>query len=418
MALKYAVEALIYYVSAAHVLTPLGFINPLIKDRTAPVDHNMLAIGLLVAWALPFLWVGFAMSMRRAVDAGISPLFALFFFFPVLNLAFMVVMAALASSTSEPSPKVESTVSALRATLKSVSVTTLATMVLVVLNVYVLEGYGTALFFGVPIVMGLLSGYLFNYGQTRSAGATVGVGALTGVLTFAAIFAFALEGAICVLMAAIPTLTMILPSAIVGRILAVNQRSVAPIAVLALVLPLVAWTETNNALPLREVVSVVEIDAPPEVVFENVVRFPDLPEATSVWFRAGVAHPLRARIEGTGVGAIRYCEFSTGPFIEPITAWDAPRRLAFDVTSQPPAMQELTPYGHIDAPHLDGYLNSRRGEFRLTRLEGNRTRLEGSTWYELDVHPNWYWALWSDAFIHKIHLEVLNHIRTLSERAN
>lgn len=418
MALKYAVEAAMYYVASKQVLTPFGFVNPLIKDRTSAISNNYVVMVLLIVWALPFLWIGIAMSIRRAVDAGISPLHAFFFFFPYVNLAFMLVMATLTSKSTGPTPRETESVNALRATVLSVSITSGATLLLVVLNVYVLKGYGTALFFGVPIVMGLLSGYLFNYKAERSLTSTLFVGVLTGLVSFGSIFLFAMEGAICIFMAAIPTFVMILPSAVVGRVLAVNQRSLAPIAVLALALPLVAWTETNNRLPLREVMSAVEIDAPPEVVFENVVRFPELPASDSMWFRAGVAHPLRARIEGSGVGAIRYCEFTTGPFVEPITAWEAPRRLAFDVTSQPPAMNELTPYGHINAPHLDGYLNSRRGEFRLTRLPGNRTRLEGSTWYELDVHPNWYWAMWSDAFIHKIHLEVLNHIRTISERAS
>ena len=38
--------------------------------------------------------------------------------------------------------------------------------------------------------------------------------------------------------------------------------------------------------------------------------------------RAGLAYPMRARIEGSGPGAVRYCEFSTGPFVEPIVTWD------------------------------------------------------------------------------------------------
>ena len=55
-------------------------------------------------------------------------------------------------------------------------------------------------------------------------------------------------------------------------------------------------------------------------------------------------------------GAIRYCEFSTGAFVEPITAWDAPRRLAFSVAQNPPPMRELSPWGAIDAPHLAHFL--------------------------------------------------------------
>ena len=48
-------------------------------------------------------------------------------------------------------------------------------------------------------------------------------------------------------------------------------------------------------------------------------------------FKTGLAYPLRARLVGAGVGAVRHCEFTTGAFVEPITVWDAPHRLAFDV---------------------------------------------------------------------------------------
>jgi hypothetical protein len=118
---------------------------------------------------------------------------------------------------------------------------------------------------------------------------------------------------------------------------------------------------------------------------------------------------------GQGPGAVRRCEFSTGAFVEPITAWDAPRRLAFDVASQPPAMAELSPYRGVLAPHLDGYLRVRRGEFRLIPIELGRTRLEGRTFYELRVFPAGYWTLWSDGVIHAIHARVLRHIRTMAE---
>ena len=43
-----------------------------------------------------------------------------------------------------------------------------------------------------------------------------------------------------------------------------------------------------------------------------------------------------------------------------LTAWDEPRRLAFDVTSQPDPMVELTPWRHVHPPHLhDQSLRSR-----------------------------------------------------------
>lgn len=118
---------------------------------------------------------------------------------------------------------------------------------------------------------------------------------------------------------------------------------------------------------------------------------------------------------GRGFGAIRRCRFSTGDFVEPITVWDARRRLAFSVSAQPPPMKELSPWGDVQPPHLDGFLRSRRGEFRVERLPGGRTRLVGTTWYENRMWPAAYWRGWSDALIHRIHTRVLRHVARLSE---
>jgi hypothetical protein len=132
-------------------------------------------------------------------------------------------------------------------------------------------------------------------------------------------------------------------------------------------------------------------------------------------FRLGVAYPQRARIAGHGVGAIRRCEFSTGAFVEPITHWDEPRVLSFGVESQPEPMREWSPYRHVWAPHLQGGFAAVRGEFRLVPLPGGRTRLEGSTWYTLDIHPRFYWRVWADTFVETIHGRVLEQIRREAE---
>ena len=124
---------------------------------------------------------------------------------------------------------------------------------------------------------------------------------------------------------------------------------------------------------------------------------------------------MRAVIDGEGVGALRRCEFSTGAFVEPITVWDAPRRLSFDVTDQPDPMRELSPYRALRPPHLDSAFRARRGEFRLAALPGGRTRLEGSTWYTLELAPGVYWRLWADVLVHAIHDRVLAHVKRLAE---
>jgi hypothetical protein len=82
-------------------------------------------------------------------------------------------------------------------------------------------------------------------------------------------------------------------------------------------------------------------------------------------------------------------------------------------------LRELSPYPGLAPPHLDGYLRPVRGEFRLIPEPGGRTRLEGSTWYEIRIEPESYWSPIADALIAGIHRRVLEHIRaTATSRQN
>jgi hypothetical protein len=184
-----------------------------------------------------------------------------------------------------------------------------------------------------------------------------------------------------------------------------------------LLVPVSLLWDTTARPAVFEVKTAIEIAASPEQVWTQVIAFPALPEPHEWYFRAGLAYPQRARIEGMGIGAVRYCEFSTGPFVEPIEVWDEPRLLRFRVTDNPPPLREWSPFGELNPKHLHGYLVSKRGQFRLTRLANNHTLLEGTTWYQHGLWPAQYWRWWSDAIIHRIHLRVLNHIRALAEHA-
>ena len=201
--------------------------------------------------------------------------------------------------------------------------------------------------------------------------------------------------------------------------MALHDNTVTTGTMLAmLTLPMSAVLDANRSLPatnLREVQSSIEIAASVEDVWQQVIAFPAIPEPTDLVFRMGIAYPKHAEIRGTGVGAIRYCVFSTGAFIEPITHWEPARRLAFDVTSSPPPLSEWSPFANVTPPHLDGYFASRRGEFRLIPLPNGHTRLEGSTWYDMKLYPEGYWSLYGDRLIAKIHGRVLQHINRVTE---
>lgn len=140
-----------------------------------------------------------------------------------------------------------------------------------------------------------------------------------------------------------------------------------------------------------------------------------MPEPDEFFFRLGIAYPTSATISGIGPGAERRCHFSTGDFVEPIEVWDEPHLLKFAVTENPPPMKELTIFDGVAPPHLHGFMNSQAGQFRLIALDDGSTLLEGTTWYRNDMAPIPYWQLWSDAILHRIHMRVLRHIKTLAE---
>jgi hypothetical protein len=285
-------------------------------------------------------------------------------------------------------------------------------LAILLIAVFGLESYGLALFMGAPFVVGLATAFLLRRRYPATVRETMEVVTMTIVLLAGSTFLVGFEGAGCLVMAAPLALVIALMGGLVGRFLAASGESASHGALLIAILFPGAASLEGGSRPslLREVTSSVVIDAHPDVVWNHVVAFSPIPEPKSILFRFGIAYPTHAEIRGSGVGAIRYCYFSTGAFVEPITAWEPGRKLSFDVIENPRPLAEFTLW-NVAPPHLDGYLVSKAGEFRLIELADGRTRLEGSTWYEQRLRPEGYWTVFSDFIIGRIHARVLDHIK-------
>lgn len=437
MAFKYAVESAIVRRVTGSTWTLGEYFNPFFSGRAEALAGAPDALTwFLFAWSLPFVWIGVSMTFRRAIDAGLTPWTAVTFFLPGLNYVVMFLLAVRPSregahaakslpealGRAAPALSVDrdiDLVATVRRIFAAAALSTLCALAMVGLSVYALRAYNAALFAGAPFVMGAVGAYWFNRQQLHSFGANVQLG-FTSLLFFGgAMVLFALEGIVCLGMAAPLAAVLLVPGAVLGRtIAAIGGTPPSHAALSLLALPAMAGLEELAAPTMRgATVTAIEVEAPPEVVWEHVVAFPRLPEPSRLPFLLGVAHPVGARIEGRGVGAVRRCEFSTGAFVEPITAWEPPHRLAFDVVEQPPPMRELSIWANVDAPHLHDTVRCLRGEFRLVRLPGGRTRLEGATWYELDLRPHLYWKVPTDLLLHAIHRRVLEHVKRQAEDA-
>jgi hypothetical protein len=451
--IKFRIDTAVAYIGYGRDWTPWDYLisgSTLTTLLRVPEDRSFFL--MLFALSLPFVVIGIGLTYARLQSVGLHPLLVLLFFLPVLNLIliFMLVILkprpvvpapvpsvdvpfavpasnseqpVLAYGTDRPAesafrelfPKSKTSSLAMASTLSAGSA-----LVMTWLGVDVFQNYGWGIFVALPFLCGLIAAVLHGVGQPRSLKQCLGAAALAPTILGAGVFIVGVDGAGCVIMA----LPIIIPMSLLGGVIGYHlQRGplrgggTQPLVLLLIAfMPIFLGAEhiANPPAPVFKVVTSVDIDTPPDRVWRHVVAFSRIDPPTEWVFRLGVAYPIEARIEGEGVGATRHCIFSTGEFTEPITAWNANQLLKFDVSSNPPAMREVSLWD-IHPPHVRDFLISHGGQFRLIPLAGNRTQLEGTTWYEHNLWPAGYWRLWSDYLIHKIHSRVLEHVKEVTE---
>lgn len=282
--------------------------------------------------------------------------------------------------------------------------------------------YGFAAFVVLPCVLGLSRALLSKWINPDKKESYIAAMLFPYALIYFGLFITATEGLICLLMAFPFSWTLSYLGWHLGLRLDKHITSLRATSLIILLAHLgiagVYLVEYRHPLTphLRPVTTQIAINAPPEDVWHQVITFSSLEEPDELLFKLGIAYPTHATIEGTGEGAIRRCEFSTGTFVEPITIWDEPKLLRFSVTENPVPMKELSIYENISPPHLHNTFYSEQGEFRLERQDDGSTILYGTTWYRQHIWPAFYWQQWSDYVIHKIHYRVLDHIKHTSEK--
>ena len=382
---------------------------------------------LLALLSIPFILMGVFLCLKRLHDAGLKQYLVFLFFIPLINIFFFGMLAVLPSKktleTVEEKPHLLGEVipkSKIGGALFACGISVLLALVFTLVSVDIMQEYGWGLFIAVPFFIGFSSVLIYAYHHHPvSFGASVSIG-ISGVAFFGLLLmALAMEGLICILMA-FPIAIVI---SFIGSLVAYSIQSIElknafrlySLNVLFITATFITENSVNTVPEIYELKTSVVIQSPPDKVWKNLVAFNEMAPPTELLFKAGIAYPQNAKIFGHGKGAIRHCNFTTGSFIEPITTWDEPRLLQFDVWQQPVPLTELSFYKHVNAPHLENFFSSVKGQFLLTETKDHQTLLSGTTWYKNKMWPAPYWKLWSDAILHKIHLRVLNHIKKTTE---
>jgi uncharacterized membrane protein YhaH (DUF805 family) len=375
-----------------------------------------LAYFLIAAWALA------ALAFRRTVDANVSEWIATCAIAPVVQIPTILFLCVMPSRVAPDRPPITDNVAAPGPAWAAAAQGVVAGMGLmlfaVAVGTLVFGTYGYGVFLLTPFIVGATTGYFANRkgdaGESRTWMMVAGATALGSI----ALVIAALEGLICIIMAAPLGLGAAWVGGLLGRSIALYSRRppAQTLSCLAL-LPLVFAIE--SLLPPTasfETAQTITVKAPADVVWRSIVQMESIDEPLARPFRLGVAYPLGGEIIGEGVGALRRGEFSTGTAIERVTEWVPNRKLAFVVVKDVPAMRELSPYEHVHAPHVIGYFRTTSTSFELFQRSDGHTDILERTSHELRLDPVHYWLPMARLVVHENNARVLAHIRRHSER--
>lgn len=380
-----------------------------------------LTLILALGWLLIVAWGLAALAFQRAADADITGWIAAFAVAPVVQLPVILVLSVMPSRAADrdASLPIDVGVPDIATAAQGLAAGVALTVFAVAVGALLFGSYGFGIFVVSPFIIGATTGYFANrktdVGASRTAKLVAGAILLGGV----ALVMAALEGIICIFMAAPLAVGTALVGGLLGRAIAVHSRRPPQHALSSLaLLPLVFAAESLVPSTIHfDTRSTIQINAPPEAVWKLLVRTDLSEEPVALPFRFGVAYPVRGEVLGEGIGAIRLGEFSTGTVLERVTQWIPNRKLAFIMLDEVPAMRELSPYAHVHAPHVVGYFSTTDTSFELTPRAGGGTEIVERTSHELRLEPALYWLPFARWVVHENNARVLAHIQRQAERS-
>lgn len=356
-------------------------------DLPASQAALAFAVSLASAGGLALL------SFRRANWSGGGYVLAAAAVVPVVQLAAVLVLAVLprfAGRTEAVPERVPGADVAhvVQGVLAGVGLIVAA----VLISALTLGSYGWSLFVATPFLVGVTTGYLANRRLLLTGRSTAWLVLIAAALGTVALVALALEGLVCILLAAPLGAIVAVVGGAAGRAVARaahgNSRPLASVAFLPALFMLEAAMPPEVPIASRQS---IDVAAPRDAVWAALTDSGPIAGGPGLTGAAGLAYPVRGRLLGQGVGAVRLGEFSTGIARERVTEWVPGRRLAFTVLTQPPVMEEMSPYRRVHSPHVQGYFNTGTTRFTLTPLRSGGTRLVIDARHVLRIEPGLYW---------------------------
>src|ERR1700676_577587 len=194
-------------------------------------NHQPKLYATLWAIAIPFFWVGIALTLRRLRDAGYRAGWIFLFFVPVANLLLFLWLTFVPSSTKPRAEAIATdelrSIQKPRTAVFGVAIAVTLGFALAVLGSQVLVLYGWGLFLGVPFLTGFVASWFLNAKTRQSLLNTIAVSAITPFLIGLALLSLGREGLICLLMAVPLALPFSIAGGLAARSILQRRSSIA-----------------------------------------------------------------------------------------------------------------------------------------------------------------------------------------------
>jgi hypothetical protein len=368
---------------------------------------------LLVLIALPFVYMGVVLTVRRLRALGWPLALVILFFIPVVNLLFFALLVVLPSRPATEFPADPAVArrlfivrlvpeSGMGAAVSAILITALLGAGMVYVFTIILSSYGWGIFLGIPFFLGLFSTLVFTVRGARPFKECASVATLSVIVLSGILLGLALEGFICILMAAPIGILLALLGALVGHLIVsvktAGRERAMMLWMLVLLTPGLLAAEASHP-PGPAVYSAIDrivVDAPAPQVWDTLKAIDTLTVPKPLLLRMGLPVPVRCTLEREGVGARRTCIFEKGTIDERVLEWEPPRRMRLEI------VRSTLPGRH--------WLGFREAIYELDS-EAGRTRITRTTTYTSILEPRWYWGALEKFGLSSMHSYVLEDLQ-------
>ena len=298
----------------------------------------------------------------------------------------------------------------------------ITTLVIVLITLWILliiEGdYGNTLFFAIPASIGFLIGYRQRYkNEYDERFKKIILGLIITMLVVAGLsgllILIGIEGAICILMAypflVLPMFFAYLIGIAIGKSDSKNKMNSF---YFILLLNPVTYIYDSYQTPIKdEVKTELIINKPVESIWKNLTTEIKFKKTNNFLFEKGITYPKSIYLNNNQGIKTYDCYTNNDTISLRIDELIIDKKVKFHLNRQTIPMKELSPYDEVKAEHLHNYFKVNYGEIILEPINKTKTKMIAITSYEYQIAPKWYWQLWSNQIINKMHLHVLESFK-------